>query len=257
MPERGEHPRAVAVGPDAGQGRGHEHADRQRGELEAGGDRVVALGALEVEDEHEHEGEAREPVDERSPGGGGEHAVLRRSRGRASARGRGARSHEGGKQYGGGGQAADHERVVPAGEAAAGDAEHEAGEPGHERERAGQVEAAHRVAARKLAQHEPAPQGAGEAERDVEPEDPVPGQLHQHPAETGPSTRPTAATMVLVPIASPSCARGKASVTSAAALAKRNAPPMPWTIRQRISWVPSAAKPAPSDASAKTRKPAT
>ncbi len=93
--------------------------------------------------------------------------------------------HEGGKQHGGGRQRHDDDGIVPAGEAAARDAEHEAGEPGHERERAGQVEAAHRVAARKLAQHEPAPRCAGEAERHVEPEDPVPGQLHEHPAEYG------------------------------------------------------------------------
>ena len=63
------------------------------------------------------------------------------------------------------------------------------------------------------------------------------------PPSTGPSTSPTAATMVLVPMATPSWRLGKASVTSAAALANRNAAPMPWRIRQRISWVPSAAKP--------------
>ena len=45
------------------------------------------------------------------------------------------------------------------------------------------------------------------------------------PPSTGPSTRPTAATMVLVPSARPSSWRGKASVTSAAAFANRNAAP--------------------------------
>ena len=74
------------------------------------------------------------------------------------------------------------------------------------------------------------------------------------PPSTGPSTSPVAATIVLVPIASPSCSRGKASVTRAGPLAKMKAPPIPCTIRQRISWVPSAAKPAPSEAAAKTRK---
>ena len=77
------------------------------------------------------------------------------------------------------------------------------------------------------------------------------------PPSTGPSTRPTAATIVLVPIASPSCSRGNASVTSAAAFANRNAAPTPCTIRHRISCVPSAEKPAPSDAAANTAKPAT
>ena len=77
------------------------------------------------------------------------------------------------------------------------------------------------------------------------------------PPSTGPMTRPTAATMVLVPMARPSCSLGKASVTIAAALANRNAPPMPCRIRHRISWVPSAAKPAPSEATANTTKPIT
>ncbi len=77
------------------------------------------------------------------------------------------------------------------------------------------------------------------------------------PPSTGPSTRPIAAIIVLAPIASPSCSRGNASVTSAAALAKMKAPPMPWTTRQRISWVPLAAKPAPREAAPKIRNAAT
>ena len=60
------------------------------------------------------------------------------------------------------------------------------------------------------------------------------------PPSTGPMTRPTAATIVFVPIARPSWSRGNASVTSAAALAKIAAPPMPCRIRHRISCVPSA-----------------
>ena len=74
------------------------------------------------------------------------------------------------------------------------------------------------------------------------------------PPRTGPMTSPIAATIVLVPIARPSCSRGKASVTRAGPLAKMKAPPIPCTIRQRISWVPSAAKPAPSEAAAKMTK---
>src|SRR3954468_12004083 len=68
------------------------------------------------------------------------------------------------------------------------------------------------------------------------------------PPSTGPITTPTAATIVFVPMASPSCSRGKASVTIAPALANRNAPPTPWAIRQRISSVPSPEKPATSEA---------
>ena len=76
------------------------------------------------------------------------------------------------------------------------------------------------------------------------------------PPRTGPITRPIAATIVLVPIATPSCSRGNASVTIAAAFANRNEPPIPWRIRHRISSVPLPEKPAPSEATANTRKPA-
>ena len=63
------------------------------------------------------------------------------------------------------------------------------------------------------------------------------------PPSTGPITSPTAAIIVFVPIASPSSFFGNASVTSAAAFAKRNAPPTPCTMRQRISCVPLPEKP--------------
>ena len=66
-----------------------------------------------------------------------------------------------------------------------------------------------------------------------------------------------AATMVFVPMARPNSAFGKASVTRAAELANRNAPPTPWRMRHRISSVPLAEKPAPSDARAKMTKPPT
>ena len=75
-----------------GERRGDQHADRERRELDAGQHRVVALDALEVEDEHEHQREARQPVDERRGGRGGEQPVAEDRRGRASARARGARS---------------------------------------------------------------------------------------------------------------------------------------------------------------------
>ncbi len=70
-------------------------------------------------------------------------------------------------------------------------------------------------------------------------------------------TRPTAATIVLVPIARPSWRAGNASVTIAPEFANRKAPPMPCAIRHRISSVPLVEKPAPSEASAKTTKPPT
>ncbi len=77
------------------------------------------------------------------------------------------------------------------------------------------------------------------------------------PPSTGPSTSPMAATIVFAPIARPSCSRGKASVTSAAALANRNEELMPCRTRHRISSVPLAAKPAPREAKANSTKPAT
>ena len=77
------------------------------------------------------------------------------------------------------------------------------------------------------------------------------------PPSTGPSTSPIAATIVLAPIASPSCRLGNASVTSAAALANRNAEAVPCSTRHRISTVTPEENPAPSDASANTTKPAT
>jgi len=75
------------------------------------------------------------------------------------------------------------------------------------------------------------------------------------PPSTGPITSPIAATIVLVPIASPSCSLGNASVTIAAALANRNEPPTPWAIRHRMSSVPLPAKPAPSEATANSTNP--
>src|SRR4029077_14849066 len=77
------------------------------------------------------------------------------------------------------------------------------------------------------------------------------------PPSTGPTTSPTAATIVFVPIASPSSFFGKASVTSADEFANRNAPPTPCSTRQRISCVPLPENPAPSDAAEKSRKPST
>ena len=105
-----------------------------------------------------------------------------------------------------GDQAADHERVVPAGDAALGDAEHEPGQPDHEGGGAEQVEPADRCRAW--------PARAGPA-RPRAPPASASGTLNQNtqcqeiatsaPPSTGPSTSPTAATIVFVPIARPSC----------------------------------------------------
>ena len=180
----------------------------------------------------------------------------RRSRGRASAPRRGCSiEHEQRQQDHGG----DRGRRSSSGSfqpemPAARDAEHEAGEADDEREpcRAG----------RGRATSSAAPSSRRTSARPERAERAPSGTLNQNtqcqeiatsaPPSTGPITRPTAATIVFVPIARPSCSRGNASVTSAAALANRNAPPMPCRIRHRISSVPSAEKPAPSEASAKS-----
>ena len=189
------------------------------------GDRVVALRALEVEDEEEHQREAREPVDERGAGGRREQAVaedrevehrracaaLDRPRRAAAgcARRRGRRSRRGSVQP-------DEPPLEIA--------EHQAGQADDERRssRAGRGRARRRAG----------PARAGRAPPTARPSRPS-GTLNQKthcqeietsaPPSTGPSTSPIAATIMFVPIARPSCSRGNASVTSAAALANRNA----------------------------------
>ena len=91
MPSAASSARAVAVGGDPGERRGDEHPDGERRELEAGHDRRLALRPLEVEDEEEHQGEAREAVEEGGGGGRGEEPVVEERRGRASASGCAAR----------------------------------------------------------------------------------------------------------------------------------------------------------------------
>ena len=168
---------------DARERRGDQHSQRERDQLDARGDRRVALRALVVEDEQEHQREARQPVDEGGGAGGGEQAVVedlqvehRRARAFLNC-------HPQRQQHDGREQAGDHDRVIPAAEPALGDAEHEAGQADHERARAEHVVAAHRVRFGELAQDQRAPGRAGERERHVEPEHPVPGDRDQRAAE--------------------------------------------------------------------------
>ena len=148
-PARRQRARAVAVGPDPGQRRGDQHPDRHRRELDAGRDRVVALDALEVEDEHEQQREARQAVDERRRGRGREHAVLEDRRGRASARGwrRSISTKSGSSTTPTTSPAIVSGSSQPSSPAAR-DAVDEAGEADHERDRAQEVEAAHACRAR-------------------------------------------------------------------------------------------------------------
>ncbi len=61
--------------------------------------------------------------------------------------------------------------------------EHEPGQPDQERERAQRIEAGVLPAAGELAQDHERPEAAGESERHVEPEDPVPGDGDQRATE--------------------------------------------------------------------------
>ena len=80
-------------------------------------------------------------------------------------------------------EAADRQRVVPARDPAARDAEHEAGETGDVEPRAEQVEIGDLLAALGLVEHGPRPERPGEPERDVEPEHPLPRDLDERAAE--------------------------------------------------------------------------
>ena len=89
------------------------------------------------------------------------------------------------QQHGRRDQADDHDRVVPAADPAARDPQHQAGQPDDEGDVAEHVVAADLVGFGELAQDQRAPDRAGERERDVEPEHPVPGDRHQRAAEHG------------------------------------------------------------------------
>ncbi len=82
----------------------------------------------------------------------------------------------------------------------------------------------------------------------------------RRPPITSPRNEPAIAATPLIPSAVPRCRGGKASVRIALELAIRQAPPMPWTIRQPMSHS-AAASPcihvtaSRTDEIAKIRKP--
>ncbi len=138
-----------------------------------------------------------------------------------------------------------------------GDAENEAGEADDEGRGAERVIAAALVGLGELAQDERAPGGAGEAERDVEPEDPVPGDGDQraaehraeHEADGGDHRVGAHRQPELIVRERVGDQRGGVGEQERAADALEDAP--------EDQLVPLPAKPAPSDASAKSRKPPT
>ena len=189
-PERREAARAAPVGDQAGERRRDEHPDRERRELEAGHDRRLSLRPLEIEDEEEHQGEAREPVDECGRGRSAEQPVLEERQiehRRATAA---LDDDEERQQDHGGDEAADHERVAPTGETALREGQHEPGEADDVGGRPEQVEPSFLVAARHVVQDEICPHRAGDSERQVEPEDPRPRDRDERAAEHRPDHEP-------------------------------------------------------------------
>ena len=76
------------------------------------------------------------------------------------------------------------------------------------------------------------------------------------PPRIGPMIRPAPTTIALMPRARPSSRRGNASVTSAAELAIRNAPPTPWTSRAATSSSADGASAQATEATVNSAKPA-
>ena len=184
--ERGEPARAVAVRVAPGQRRADQHADRHRRELQTREDRVVADRALEVEDEQERQREPREPAEERGRRGRREPAVLEEREVEHRVARAALDDDEERQQHRGRHQRHDRQRVGPAHDAAARDAEREAGQADDERERAPPVEALLPLRRHELAQDERRPCRSEQAERQVEPEDPVPGDGDERAAEHRP-----------------------------------------------------------------------
>ncbi len=110
----GQPARAVTVRVDAGDRGGHQHPQRERDQLDTGGDRGLALGALEVEDEQEHQREPRQPVQEGGCGRRGEQAVGEQRQVEHRRAGAALDQHPCRQQHDGGRESCDHDRVVPA-----------------------------------------------------------------------------------------------------------------------------------------------
>ena len=150
-----------------------------------GGDRVVALGALEVEDEHEHQREAREAVDEGGAAWPRRRAGSGRSSGRASARGRGARSartaaaarrpRRARRRRPGRSSRESPPREIPSTRPVSPTTKVDRARAGRSRARVSGLASSRRIS--------PPQSAPSERERDVEPEDPVPGDRDERAAE--------------------------------------------------------------------------
>ena len=193
-----------------------------------GRDRVLALDALEVEDEQEQQREAREAVDERRAGGGREQPVLEDREVEHRRAVVALDQHEQRQQHDAGDDAADRHGSLqpfrPPRESPKTSPVSPTTNDGHARD----VVAADAVGLGQLAQDQPRPQRAQQRERDVEPEDPVPRDRDERAAEHRPDHEADGGDhRVRAHRQRRAAPCGNASVTSAAELANRNAPPIP------------------------------
>src|ERR1700694_101913 len=83
----------------------------------------------------------------------------------------------------------DHERIAPTRQAATGYREYEAGEADEKRDGAEGIEPSLAVATPHLMEHKGGPDRAGDAQRDVEPEHPLPRDGHECPTEHRPENK--------------------------------------------------------------------
>ena len=238
---------------DAGERRGDEHADRHRRELEPGHDRRLrpaGPGSRRRTGTSARSGRGRSgtrAADAAAKSRSWKSVEVEHRRAR-----RGARSAtKSGSRTTAASEAADHERVVPAGEPALREREHEPGEPDdvRRRRRAGR--------ARAPCCGPSAPRGRGRPRGSrSRPSGTLNQKTHcqrdrdERAAEHRADHEPDRGDHRVRAHREPELARGNASVTSAAAFANRNAPPMPCRIAPEDQLAcPLAAKPAPSEAS--------
>ena len=130
--------------------------------------------------------------------------------------------------------------------------------PRDERHRAAEVEAARAVGPRELTQHEPRPTRAGDRERHVEPEDPVPRDRDERATEHRTDHEPDRADhRVGAHRQAELLAREGVGDERRASWRTGTPSRVPAGRARGSARSPLAAKPAPSDAAAKTRKPPT
>ena len=97
---------------------------------------------------------------------------------------------------------------------------------------------------------------ATSADRDVEPEDPLPGEpFDDRAADERPGATETPVIALKMPIAAPRCSGGKAALSSASPSGMMSAAPTPWSARAAISLPASGASAHSAEAKANSAEP--